>query len=509
MTSMEQILNSRPPLPNDFCQMVQYYAMPKQEYIFTQKERGYCTGCHQWIDLGYNPRHGSKEYCPNCREEWKTRKWNISRKTLVYWASYAIIQPVGKDVYIRFFDCKKDYNVEPETIHIEPIETEVFFCSGKKIRHFSRLTYYAYNRTLGSVWAWHEMKSMNDYAWGYHVYPSPENVMEGTCLEHSHLNDYWATIDRNSMKYLQLYLRHPNIEHLLGAGLHRMVSDLTEYPRYRKIINWKGRRPRDMLGLSQPELLEAARKNYSMREFEMWKKLKPAGITLSDKQIVEGFSVLYGENLKRIERAGFAQCARYIIKQMKKDRKIKYIETAAELLVDAWRMAVLLGYNITAEEYRFPPKLRSFHDRLVELDQQRQLMEEEKKRAAEAPLWEEQYQRLSPLAWGKEGLLIRPVRTWRELVDEGAKLSHCVGSYADRVKRGDTLIFFIRKADAPDVPYYTLNLSPEGRFIQCHGYANDRYTPIPENVRKFWEEWMETVCRKFFKKSKKAAEPAA
>ena len=503
---MEQILNNRPPLPEDFCKMVQYYAMPGKEYIFTKKEQGYCTGCHQWLDLGYNPRHGSKEYCPNCDVEWETRKWNISRKFLVYWASYAIIQPVGKDVYIRFFDCKKDYNVEPENIHIEPIETECFFCSGQKIRHFSCLTYFAYNRTPGSVWAWHEMNSMNEYSWGYRVYPSPENVMEGTCLEHCHLNDYWEVTNHYGMKYLQLYLRHPNIEHLLGAGLHRMVSDLVKYPCYRKIINWKGKRPRDMLGISQPELLEAAQKNYSMKEFETWKKLKPAGITLSDKKIVEGFSILYGEELKKIERAGFAQCAKYVIKQMEKDRNIRNIETAVLLLTDTWRMAVLLGYDL--KQYRFPPKLQEFHDKVTELDRQRRIMEEEKKRAAEAPLWEEQYRNLSPLCWEKDGLLIRPVKTWRELVDEGAKLDHCVGSYAQDVKTGKTHIFFIRKTEEPDTPYYTLNLTPEGNFVQCHGYKNDRYTPIPENVKEFWREWMETVCKKFFKK-KKAANPAA
>lgn len=508
MTSMEKILNNRPPLPIDFCQMVQYYAMPGKEYIFTQKDRGYCTGCHQWLDLGYNPRHGSREYCPNCDVEWETRKWNISRKTLVYWASYAIIQPVGKDVYIRFFDCKKDYNVEPENIHIEPIETELFFCSGNKIRHFSRLTYYAYNRTPGNVWAWHEMNSMNEYSWGYKVYPSEENILEGTCLEHCHLNDYWEVMNHYGMRYLQLYLRHPNIEHILGAGLNRVVSDLVKHPCYRKLINWKGRRPRDMLVISQPELKEVIRQNYSMSEFETWKKLKPAGITLYDKKIVEGFSLLYGENLKRIEQAGFAQCAKYLLKQMKKDKDSYCIQSMTQFLVDSWDMAEKLGYDMTVEEYRFPPKLREFHDKLTELTIQHKIMEGEKKRPDEIQIWEKQYHYLSPLRWEKDGLIIRPVRRWRELMYEGMKLSHCVGSYAERVKTGQTHIFFIRKVEEPDTPYYTLNLTPEGDFVQCHGFKNDRYDPIPENVRKFWEEWMETVCKKFFKK-KKAANPAA
>ena len=262
-----------------------------------------------------------------------------------------------------------------------------------------------------------------------------------------------------------------------------------------------------MLGLSQPELLEAAQQDYSMRELDLWRKLKSAGVELSDRRIVEGFCMLYGNTMEKMERAGFAQCARYLIKQMQKDQDLHRVQSAAQFLVDSWDMAEKLGYDL--EQYRFPPKLRSFHDRLAYLDRQRQILEEEKKRAAEAPLWEAQYQNLSPLCWEKDGLFIRPVRTWRELVEEGAKLSHCVGSYTDRVKTGKTHIFFIRRAEAPDTPYYTLNLDPAGGFIQCHGYKNDREFPIPPEVRAFWKEWMEKISAPFFKKLKKTAQPAA
>ncbi len=525
MKTMKEILNNRPPLPADLEEKILQYGMPWSGYLFTRKESRfdpitgakekvtecYCTACKSYSWMEYTPNHGEWETCPNCGSHFQALKWNVSRMYRQDRCNYAIIQPSGENVYIRFFEVERDYSVPPEKVRTDIQEVECFFFSKGRPRRFSRYWYSYMASYLTKDWS--EIQCSQERLTDYKFYPSPADVMEGTVLQHCHMNDYIRLCEKRRVvckpvKYLITYARHPGIEHLMGAGLDRLVYQLVNGANGLGLVNWKGRRPRDMLGLTEPEVKTAAKNGYTIHDIDMWKKLKPGGISLEDSQTITAFVTLTGDRLEHVKKIGFPESAKYLKHVVEKD-KFFTLHNAAQYWVDAWKMAKNLGYDMTVAEYRFPPKLRSFHDRLVELDQQRQLMEEEKKRAAEAPLWEEQYQRLSPLAWEKEGLLIRPVRTWRELVDEGAKLSHCVGSYADRVKRGDTLIFFIRKADAPDVSYYTLNLSPEGRFIQCHGYANDRYTPIPENVRKFWEEWMETVCRKFFKKAKKAAEPAA
>lgn len=59
----------------------------------------------------------------------------------------------------------------------------------------------------------------------------------------------------------------------------------------------------------------------------------------------------------------------------------------------------------------------------------------------------------------------------QELKEEGKNLSHCVGSYADRVARGETVIVFVRQKEKVDNPLYTLEISG-GKIVQLRGNKN-------------------------------------
>lgn len=59
----------------------------------------------------------------------------------------------------------------------------------------------------------------------------------------------------------------------------------------------------------------------------------------------------------------------------------------------------------------------------------------------------------------------------QELKAEGKALSHCVGSYADRVARGDTVILFVRQKEKVDNPLYTLEIK-NGKIVQLRGMRN-------------------------------------
>ena len=60
-------------------------------------------------------------------------------------------------------------------------------------------------------------------------------------------------------------------------------------------------------------------------------------------------------------------------------------------------------------------------------------------------------------------------------------------------------IMFIRMADEPDKPFYTLELSTEGMIIQVRGYKNhDMTAEVQEFVKKY-----ETYISEIFKKKEK------
>lgn len=89
-----------------------------------------------------------------------------------------------------------------------------------------------------------------------------------------------------------------------------------------------------------------------------------------------------------------------------------------------------------------------------------------------------------------EGLFIRLPKRLEELKVEGETLHHCVGTYMGKVRRGETMIFFIRKKEEPDKPYYTLEW--RGKVIQCRGSHNCNMTSeVKAFVQIFQEKMME------------------
>ena len=98
-------------------------------------------------------------------------------------------------------------------------------------------------------------------------------------------------------------------------------------------------------------------------------------------------------------------------------------------------------------------------------------------------------------------LLIRPAADPAELKREGARLHHCVGGYAERMATRQTQIYFIRKTDEPDKPYFTLELRGK-TIIQCRTLHNRSYDTEKE-VKEFALTWLENVIRKT--KAKKSA----
>lgn len=63
-----------------------------------------------------------------------------------------------------------------------------------------------------------------------------------------------------------------------------------------------------------------------------------------------------------------------------------------------------------------------------------------------------------------------------ELTVEGTMLHHCVGSYKDSVAEHKEGIIFLRKAEAPKLPFFTIDVTiePNGKYLirQCHGNRN-------------------------------------
>ena len=78
---------------------------------------------------------------------------------------------------------------------------------------------------------------------------------------------------------------------------------------------------------------------------------------------------------------------------------------------------------------------------------------------------------------------------------EGEVLHHCVGTYTERVAKGETNIFFVRKEKEPSVPYFTVEYK-NGKVAQCRGSHNQGMPLQVEAFVKVFEQKMQDAERK-------------
>ena len=78
--------------------------------------------------------------------------------------------------------------------------------------------------------------------------------------------------------------------------------------------------------------------------------------------------------------------------------------------------------------------------------------------------------RLKMLA-NDETHLIEMPKSSADITREGSYLHHCVGSYVNRVANGETAIYFLRQASAPNTPWLTVEVRNKN-CIQIHGSCN-------------------------------------
>jgi len=74
----------------------------------------------------------------------------------------------------------------------------------------------------------------------------------------------------------------------------------------------------------------------------------------------------------------------------------------------------------------------------------------------------------------------------KDLITEGTKLNHCVASYINRIRKGETNIIFIRRKDDSDKPSATVEFTDTEDIVQKRGF-NDR--TVGKDMTNAINEW--------------------
>lgn len=159
----------------------------------------------------------------------------------------------------------------------------------------------------------------------------------------------------------------------------------------------------------------------------------------------------------------------------------------------------LIAAGVNVAEYVFPehPKpshLHHFHDAVYrEVLRYRDLVNAEKAAETSRKITEfsetEEYTRFLD-AEDKRHFTILPATSGEDLVKEGAFLHHCVGTYRERMARKESYIYFLRKSNDKETPFYTMEVvKRNGRYSLNQCYTFHDTTDKSESCRQFIQNW--------------------
>jgi hypothetical protein len=468
--------------------------------------------------------------CPKCGAELRAKHiGQLSRAGIDDNVYFCEPWQLGEKFVLLGWRAERNTGKDAQKVYrMWPYEAYVF-----EKRKAVRLTgYQKYMSTISFFNRWRQVKRCDD-RWGKKGrkdwFRWPEKL-DGTTIEHSGLDLYLkaAGDDGRPVAYLRLWQKHRNLENLIVQGCGKMIAEAIcrECNRYGsngsarlEWIDWKQKRPAKMLGLNKQEFSVCVQEQWTQDDLARYKMVRayepvrsPEDWRLIKKQTIYSLEKLCRETWLSpsavggcIEKAwrgnlSIMRCLRYLERQ----------KSDVVTMLDYWRMANRAGLDIWDEHVKLPKNLNHEHDRLMEAERIEKNEEEKRKKLAEIekrrPAFEKVVAPLEAWAWEDGGICIRPVHTEQELMDEGATLNHCVGGYGQTVAKGESCIFFIRRADAPEKPWYTLQVELKTlKEIQNHGLRNRGAT---KEVQEFVNRWLAHV-RALKTASKKRKETAA
>lgn len=168
-----------------------------------------------------------------------------------------------------------------------------------------------------------------------------------------------------------------------------------------------------------------------------------------------------------------------------------------------------LKYDLENKFIYMPNNFKKVHDRVAEeykVLQDKKAAAEKIRREKLAAKRMEQTQKAMEEIFSKndgvdafqikgKGLVLVVPQSGDEIRKEGEALHHCVGGYVERVAKGETNIFFVRKADHPEQSYFTMEWK-NNKVVQCRGKSNCGMPPDVKAFVQVFEKKMQDAIQK-------------
>ena len=504
-----------PALPKDWDRWVDKVDIP-ENFIFYEYERrgaktGYCTYCGKDVPLRAKPRHNGSGRCPCCRHEitykavGRLGRYFDTKEVCIY-----LLQPRPDGFTVREFWASRRYKKSswktPDVFCSEHLRTiydvqldwrNYFWGNYKNIElrwikgmpnsswYSPQSSYYCRGNKPGRVYG----KGLSQLL---------RRKLSGTGLErHLDGNYFFMSPDDYLLARIDAYRK----EQLSKAGLPKLTSEcLSNRNALDEVFKGgvKGGLIKSMC--LDTQRLGRLRRNNGGMCFLKWLRWEKEQNTVLDDKIIHAFCNwgIDPHNLSFIQdRMSPLQIYNYVSRQIKESG-----ETAWQVFT-TWKDYLSMAKKLkmdTNDAIIYRVKLL----RCKQLDKQAQAADVLKKfpkvnRICQSIKAKYEYA-------NEEYAIVAPTGVL-DIIVEGDMLCHCLrGSdrYWDRIETHESYILFLRRTSALDIPYYTLEIEPDGTVRQKRTKF-DRQEDDIEDAKKFLAEWQDIVAKRLTASDRKRA----
>lgn len=454
-------------------------------YLIYDKEWGtaVCTHCGAVVPNKYTGMHNHEANCPKCGAKCVCKARGMGRKNLTEYFRLLVYSRKGRTVYAHLWEITADFTGNGR-VGIEKW-LSAFYTMNADEQHY-------YKHKPAAWWMedyWEEIKC-------FHIPKPPKgwpawsvSKFEFTYLYGGNLVD---VIRRSDLKYLEidglkkldpytihsyfgLGLKYQSIELLAKAGFTEAIADRLDGNNY-GMLYWSGTSLQKILRLPRRHVRYLQGKNPGLREIKAFQQLPEDMKQKAPWEYIEFLAHTYRpeEIIEEMEEnAPLLKTLEYLENQ--KGEKMGYKITD---WLDYMKTARKLGMDVGRNRIRYPENLKQAHDEVVsQWKAEKDIRMDELIRSASAAVMDGD-------EFEANGLCIVRAMNQEDLNMESAGLNHCVKTYGEKIASGRCFIWFIRKAEEKETPYYTMETDTSGHMRQCRGKHNCEMT---EEVKIFAE----------------------
>lgn len=513
--SWDQVMKTVPGLPKNWIAWVSKYGI-MEHYIFYKYQKngatnGYCTYCKKHVPIR-SPKYNQKGHCNICGQPVTFRSVGKSGRFCTKWYRVYLVQRRKTSGFvIRIFQARTWYKKAgyadcETTCHEE--QRRIFSANGKEISNFVYGLFKRREMRWILYWKpWYYTCCGIQYKGN--VYPYTLSDLSRHELKETGLREYALRQKKiDPGKYLYLWQTYPVLEQIVKAGLFQLVDDILEY-RATDAIKRKGRKPTDFLSVTKKEFRRLRDMNGGAKELKWLQFEKSSGRIIKDEEIYwMAKEELEPKDLQFVlDRMSICQVRHYLMKQSEKSGDDishilqvwkDYLSMAGKLRLDVYDSIIYRASDlqrrhseavIQMEEKKKEIRRRELEEKYVGFQEQLIALKEKYEFSAG------EYQIVAP-------------KSIDDILYEGDTLHHCVNktdNYFDRIASKESYILFLRKKENPEVPFYTLEVEPNGTIRQKRAEF-DRQNKDIDEVTSFLRLWQKEIQKRLTKKDRKSTE---